>query len=118
MELAEPLSVRGYRHDQLLADNGAFGSVEVRLPILRIPKSRGVLQVVPFFDVGTAWNCVEGADPDPSTLVSTGLGLQFQMKNFNARFDWGIPLVSVDDDENENGLQEQGLYFSLRWNAL
>lgn len=110
-------SVRGYRQDQLLTDNGAFGSVELRVPVLRIREAQALLQIVPFFDVGTGWNNFEGADPDPSTLVSVGLGLRFQMSDrLNARFDWGIPLVSADSSDRT--LQEQGLYFSVLWNAF
>jgi hemolysin activation/secretion protein len=110
-------SVRGYRQDQLLADNGAFGSIELRLPILHIREAQALLQVVPFVDVGTAWNNFEGADPDPSWLASVGLGLRFQMsKSLNARLDWGIPLISAKS--NERTLQEQGLYFSVVWNPF
>jgi hemolysin activation/secretion protein len=43
-----------------------------------------------------------------------GLGLSLQIgESLNARFDWGIPLVSPDTDKKT--LQEQGLYFSLLW---
>jgi hemolysin activation/secretion protein len=45
-------SVRGYRQDLLLGDNGLLASAEVRVPILRIPEWETVLQVAPFFDVG------------------------------------------------------------------
>ena len=48
-------SVRGYRQDLLLSDNGAFASLEVRLPILR-PQLSSVLQLTPFVDFGTTWN--------------------------------------------------------------
>ncbi|MEH1844101.1 MAG: ShlB/FhaC/HecB family hemolysin secretion/activation protein [Nostoc sp.] len=110
-------SVRGYRQDQLLTDNGAFGSIELRVPILRIREPQALLQVAPFFDVGTAWNNFEGADPDPSWLASVGLGLRFQMSDrLDARFNWGIPLISADS--NGNTLQEQGLYFSVLWNPF
>jgi hemolysin activation/secretion protein len=107
-------SVRGYRQDALLADNGFFSSVELRLPIARIPQIEGLLQLIPFFQVGTGWNNFEGPDLKPNPLVSTGLGLRFQMSDrLDARFDWGIPLVSVDTDKKT--LQEQGLYFSVIW---
>jgi hemolysin activation/secretion protein len=110
-------SVRGYRQDQLLADNGAFGSIELRLPVLRIREAQALLQVVPFVDVGTAWNNFEGADPDPSWLASVGLGLRFEIRDrLNARLDWGIPLISAKS--NERTLQEQGLYFSVVWNPF
>ncbi|BAZ26473.1 hypothetical protein NIES4073_73810 [Kalymmatonema gypsitolerans NIES-4073] len=107
-------SVRGYRQDAVLADNGVFGSVELRLPITRFAENQGLLQVIPFVDVGTAWNNFEGSDLKPNPLASVGLGLSLQIgESLNARFDWGIPLVSADTDKKT--LQEQGLYFSLLW---
>ncbi|WP_414576429.1 ShlB/FhaC/HecB family hemolysin secretion/activation protein [Anabaena sp. CCY 9402-a] len=107
-------SVRGYRQDFLLADNGAFAAAEVQIPILRLSQSRGVLQVVPFADFGVAWNNSR-TNPDPNTLASVGLGLRWsQGDRLRARLDWGIPLVSVD---SQNGTwQENGLYFSVVYN--
>ncbi len=105
-------SVRGYRQDVRLTDNGAFASAELRLPILRIPDWDGVLQVTPFVDLGTTWNSGNSADPDPRNLASVGLGLQWQQGDrFTARLDWGIPLISVDSTERT--WQENGLYFSI-----
>jgi len=45
-------SVRGYRQDTLLTDNGIFVSAEARFPIFRVRKVGGVLQVTPFVDFG------------------------------------------------------------------
>ena len=103
-------SVRGYRQFSLLADNGIFASAELRVPILRIG-SEGLLQLAPFIDVGTTWN-TDRADPETNSLVSTGLGLELQLGGgFNARLDWGIPLIPV---ENTRGTwQENGLHFSV-----
>ncbi|WP_397321458.1 ShlB/FhaC/HecB family hemolysin secretion/activation protein [Nostoc sp. UCD120] len=72
--LGGQLSVWGYRQDALLTDNGLLFSAEFRVPIVRANKINGVLQLTPFIDVGKGWN-VNGKDPSPSTLVSTGLGL-------------------------------------------
>lgn len=111
-------SVRGYRQDAVLADNGAFGSLEVRFPILRISEDKGVLQLIPFVDFGTAWNNYEGADPDPNPLVSAGLGLRLQLSDrLDARLDWGIPLMSTPNLKIDT-LQENGLYFSILWNPF
>jgi hemolysin activation/secretion protein len=114
-------SVRGYRQDILLADNGAFASAEVRLPIFRIPQQEVVLQIIPFIEFGTVWNSDKNngdrIKPDPDTIASTGLGLQWQQGNrFTARFEWGIPLVSVDS--RERTWQEQGLYFFVQYNLF
>ncbi len=110
-------SVRGYRQDALLTDNGFFASAEVRLPIWRQRQSQSVLQVVPFIDVGTSWNKGGTPSPETSTLVSTGLGLRLQLGNrLNAQIDWGIPLVSIDS--RKNTWQENGIYFSVIYNPF
>ncbi|MBW4682840.1 MAG: ShlB/FhaC/HecB family hemolysin secretion/activation protein [Microcoleus vaginatus WJT46-NPBG5] len=105
-------SVRGYRQDALLSDNGAFASAEIRIPIYRLPNQQGVLQVAPFIDIGTTWNSSGTEAPDPNTLVSAGLGLRFQFANrLTARIDYGIPLVDINSSNRT--WQENGLYFSI-----
>ncbi|NJM89160.1 MAG: ShlB/FhaC/HecB family hemolysin secretion/activation protein [Hydrococcus sp. RU_2_2] len=99
-------SVRGYRQDLLLGDNGLFASAEVRVPILRIPQWETVLQVAPFFDVGKVWSS-NGNNSSPSNLASFGLGLLLSGgDNFSAGFYWAVPLVEVDDQGDS--LQEEG----------
>lgn len=110
-------SVRGYRQDQLLVDNGFFASAEVRLPILRVNEVDGVLQIVPFIDFGIGWNSSGYRNPDPNTLVGTGVGLLLQMGNqLNARLDYGFPLIDVNSSDRT--LQEQGLYFSVNYSPF
>ena len=107
-------SVRGYRQDQLLTDNGIFLSVEAQLPIFRVFEDTGVVQIIPFIDYGTAWNSSGIDNPRNQTLSSVGLGLQWrQGNNFSARLDWGIPLVDVNS--RKRTWQENGIYFNLRW---
>ena len=109
-------SVRGYRQDLLLTDNGVFATAELQYPILRLPKSQSVLQLVPFVDVGSAWNSGR-ENPDINTLASVGLGLQWRSGDrFTARLDWGIPLVSVNS--RERTWQENGVYFSILYNPF
>ncbi len=107
-------TLRGYRQNILLTDNGASASAELRLPILRLPQQNGLLQLAPFIDLGAVWNNSGNPDPepDPNFLASIGLGLRFQMGDrLSARVDWGIPLVDVNS--NDRTLQEKGLYFSV-----
>ena len=109
-------TVRGYRQDELLTDNGVLFSGEVRIPVLRVRDWDALLQVTPFFDVGKGWN-LDATDPDPSTLASLGLGLRWTMGDrFTARFDWGIPLIDVDNDGDT--LQEDGVYFSINFSPF
>lgn len=104
-------TVRGYRQDGNLTDNGALFSAELRVPIIQSKKTGTVVQLTPFFDMGTGWNR-SGDNPDPRTLASTGLGVLWrQGNNFTARFDWGIPLISTDGEKRS--LQERGLHFSM-----
>ncbi|MGK7927857.1 MAG: ShlB/FhaC/HecB family hemolysin secretion/activation protein, partial [Spirulina sp.] len=104
-------TVRGYRQEALLTDSAALFSAEVRLPLLRASDVNGILHLAPFIDFGTAWNN-NGENPDPNTLVGTGLGLSWQMNNFSARVDWGIPLVSITS--SGDSLQEDGIYFTIQ----
>jgi hemolysin activation/secretion protein len=110
-------SVRGYRQDALLTDNGIFASAEVRFPILRVERIKGVLQIVPFVDFGLGWNSSGNLTLDRNTLVGVGVGLQWQMGDrLTTRFDWGIPLINADSDRRT--LQEQGLYFSITYSLF
>ncbi len=110
-------SVRGYRQDSLLTDNGFLASAEVRIPVFRVKNIDGVLQVVPFVDFGIGWNSSDSNSSDTNTLVGLGMGLQWQMgNNFSARIDYGIPLTDVDD--RDRTLQEEGIYFSVNYSPF
>ncbi|MEE3715708.1 ShlB/FhaC/HecB family hemolysin secretion/activation protein [Tumidithrix elongata RA019] len=105
-------TLRGFRQDAVLTDNGLLFSAEVRIPVLRIPEISGLLQIAPFFDFGKAWNHSIRPDPDPSTLASFGMGLRFQISDrLTARLDLGIPLSRISGVKNT--WQENGFYFSL-----
>ena len=107
-------SARGYRQDLSLGDGGLFGSAELRIPVWRFKKFDGLVQVAPFFDLGTVWNNGD-VDITNATLPAIGLGLNLSLGDrFNARLDWGIPLTSVEGEDSS--LQEDGIYFSLNSN--
>lgn len=109
------VSVRGYRQDALLADNGLFGSVEVRTPIAKIPNWNSRLELTPFVDWGALWNHQDNQGTVAENFVwSVGLGLRWLMGNhFNARLDWGIPMVELQSSGDT--LQENGVYFSMEY---
>jgi hemolysin activation/secretion protein len=109
-------NVRGYRQDAVLGDNGLFASAELKIPVLRLYRDGEVhtlLQVAPFVDVGNTWKLSDTEDDSfPNTLAAVGLGLRFRVSDrLQARLDWGIPLVSIENTRNT--LQERGVYFSL-----
>lgn len=103
-------TVRGYRQDALLTDNGAALSLETRFPLWRDSEQNALLQIAPFLDSGVGWNS-RGANPDANVLLGVGTGLLFQLNDAFLRVDWGIPLVNGEGEKNT--LQEQGIYFTL-----
>jgi hemolysin activation/secretion protein len=107
-------SVRGYRQDVRLADNGLLASAEIQLPVLGESTQQGLLSVIPFFDVGTVWNNGNRTIRNPTTLASLGLGLQWQQSdNFRVRVDYGLPLVNLDS--RRNTWQDNGVYFTVEY---
>ena len=105
-------TVRGYRQDALLSDNGFFVSAELRLPIARLSKPNATLQFSPFLDYGTGWNTDD--ELELNTLLGMGFGLLLQTEDkLSARIDWGIPLI--DSDSTGDSLQEAGIYFQLEY---
>ena len=109
-------SVRGYRQDARLKDNGAFASVEARFPIPGLSGTGSELQIIPFLDAGTGWNN-DREDPKDKSLVSAGLGLRYTFNDLiDARLDFGIPLVDIDS--RDRTWQENGIYFSIKVNPF
>lgn len=106
-------SVRGYRQDLLLGDNGISASAELRFPIIgQSDRGLGVLQITPFIDAGRVWNSSGRENIDTQTLVSVGTGLRWELSDrLAASFYWGIPLVDVNSKERT--WQEKGLHFSV-----
>jgi hemolysin activation/secretion protein len=109
-------TLRGYRQDLLLGDNGAALSVEIRIPILKSPESEGILHLTPFVDAAMVWqNSSAEANLSPNLLIGTGLGLRWQMGNrLTATLNYGIPLTNVASTRKT--WQENGIYFSLSYN--
>ncbi len=110
-------TVRGYRQDLLLGDNGLLASAELRFPIFSTPgnSNKQLLQIVPFLDLGVAWSNAGTPTGSPNTIASGGLGLRYQSGNsLLAKLDYGIPLTTFNN--NRRTIQEQGLYFSLSYN--
>lgn len=108
-------TVRGYRQDALLRDNGALLSAEARFPIIRFSEDSTV-QVTPFLEAGAAWNHTN-TPAGNNVLVGTGVGFLWQQgEDLTARLDWGIPLVDIDS--TSDSLQDSGIYFSVQYNLF
>lgn len=104
-------SVRGYRQDTFVSDNGFLLSTELRISAWKTPTQE--LQVAPFVDFGTSWNNISDTFSPTGSLTSVGLALQYRNDRFNARLDWGIPFNETTN--NSNTWQENGVYFSVNY---
>nr|WP_199326315.1 ShlB/FhaC/HecB family hemolysin secretion/activation protein [Nostoc parmelioides] len=104
-------TVRAYRQDTFISDNGFLLSTELRIPAWK--RTTQELQVIPFIDFGTSWNNSSDTLSPSGSLTSVGLALQYRSDRFDARIDWGIPFNETNS--NSNTWQENGVYFSLNY---
>jgi hemolysin activation/secretion protein len=104
-------SVRGYRENEVVRDNGVVGSLELRVPLLRTGLGRSLLALVPFGDIGHGWS--EGRGREERTLASLGVGLRVTpWRWLAAEVFWGgrIEGVATPDDRD---LQDDGAHFAV-----
>ena len=111
-------SVRGYRENQLVRDNGLTASAEFRYALFADKSGNDPynFQLVPFLDWGSAWNeDVPSQDDETVNVYSAGLGFLWQPINgLNVDAFWGEAL----GDDRSNGrddLQDDGIHFSISY---
>ncbi len=103
-------SVRGYRENQIVRDNGFDASLEVRVPVWRRPDGSSVLQVAPFLDYGHGWDDGNRTPSVSDTLASVGVGLRcMPLRWLFASLYWGYRLKDVPNPHDS--LQDYGLHF-------
>jgi len=90
-------SVRGYRQNLLVGDNGVLFLVQGQIPLSQ--QKWGNINLVPFVDFGTVWNNgSESRDSPNNTLASLGVELNYQLLEYlDARVFYGIPLIEMND---------------------
>ena len=104
-------SVRGYRSNLSLGDNGVIGTLELQIPLLN---NRSKINLIPFIDAGTVWSDSRTA-VDANTLASIGLGVSYQLGNtIEARINYGIPLINVDAPEDISTTQPFSFQFTFQ----
>jgi hemolysin activation/secretion protein len=109
-------SVRGYRENQLLRDDGVFASAEVRIPIWLKKDKTPVVSIAPFFDWGDGWNA-DTNDKSYQAIYSAGVGLLVNAtQHAQITIYWGHPFVNFH--EEKQSLQDYGFHFAISINAL
>ena len=109
-------SVRGYRANLGVADNGVVGTIELRIPLIR--GDWGKIQVIPFFDVGTIWNNERGTTGS-NTFASSGLGLRYRFREaLEIRVNYAIPIIEAKDfgeTDTEDNFTFAFLFYPLKF---
>jgi hemolysin activation/secretion protein len=112
-------SIRGYRQNIRFGDNGVRLAVEDRIVVQRNVAGLPTIQLAPFFDMGVVWNHPDNPNklPDQTFLAGAGLGLLWDealgIERLSMRLDYAIPFVDLQD--RGNNVQDEGFYFSLRY---
>jgi hemolysin activation/secretion protein len=111
-------TVRGYRENQMVRDQGVIGSLEIRVPIWRSAGERHLVQLAPFVDTGHAWNRSRATPGEFKTITGIGIGLRYRfVRGLFAEFYAAENLRDVPR-VGESSLQRRGLHFLVRLDLI
>ena len=106
-------TVRGYRENQFVRDNGTVANVELDVPVLADGAAKLNLHLLPFFDYGVAWNNGQ----EKSVISSIGLAARLRWQS------WAVDLAlarrqSHPESITSNGsnLQDKGIHIQTSRN--
>ncbi len=113
-------TVRGYRQNTLVRDNGYAASIELRQPIFRVGipglvsrQNAGPVTLAAFFDVGGADN-VNDPTTTFETLASVGGGLLWRPTELiSMSVYYAADLTDEPFPINDEKLQDRGVHFSI-----
>jgi len=103
-------TVRGYRENQLVRDNGWAVGVEWHWRLWQDTAQGARLTLAPLLDAGAAWNQGEAK----SRLASAGLGLLWAQGGLEAEL-FVARRLERRDTPTSGDLQDHGIHFLLRW---
>ncbi len=112
-------TVRGYRENEFVRDQGFVAGVEARIPVWWDSIGDPIVEVAPFVDAGRSWNKKKrgsgfGEGDNSENLVGIGLGVRWAITEWSAfQLYWGRHLLSRSDQDEWN-LQDTSLYFRLQ----
>ncbi len=103
-------TVRGYRENQYVRDNGLVASVEVRIPIWRDRNGRTIAQLAPFFDYGRSWN--NEIITHKEEIASVGVGIRLSPWDWlHGELYWGGRLKKAPKLSDD--IQNDGIHFAI-----
>jgi len=108
-------TVRGYRENQLVRDNGYAASAELRIPLFQGDALQSDWQIAPFVDYGKAWE--DGrVTPSPRDIASIGAALRWQpTRRLLASVSVAHAFENIDRADQDRDLQDRGVNLQLRY---
>lgn len=104
-------SVRGYRENSLVRDNGVFGGMELNWIVWRTSEGLPRVRLVPFVASGAGW-MTEGSTPEPTEISSAGMGVVVNaFKRIEASLFWGHAFRTMRYGEQDP--QDDGIHFRI-----
>jgi hemolysin activation/secretion protein len=112
-------TVRGYRENHLVRDNGYNVSLEFHYPVINGdgPNAKHRITLIPFMDYGRAWNYGGNAKGQQISLHSIGIGLNWQLSPVSLDLYYGYALIRAQP-HTAGDLQDDGIHFQVRVDAL
>lgn len=114
-------TVRGYRENFLVKDNGIVNSIELLFPLPEFTYAltndyviENTIQLALFTDLGWGHDLNTDKNIDEKNFIhSAGLGLRWQANDrLQSRLYWSKAFNRPDQDNNDS-LQDEGIHFSL-----
>ena len=111
-------SVRGYRVNQFVRDNGAAATIEYQFPpfVDDSGRGRGHLNLAVFADYGVSWDEEDALlTTGKARIASAGLGLLWDpLPAFHAEVYWGEDFDDLDTPND--ALQDKGFHYRFTFN--
>ncbi len=114
-------TVRGYRENYYVRDNGFSSILEFHYPIFGGESGpKHSLFLVPFMDYGGAWNNATVAVGNPHTeyLHSTGVGFNWHYSHVTTDFYYAHDIAGVKPPSGGNSIQDNGIHFKVNFTAF
>ena len=104
-------TVRGYRENRQVTDQGVSATLEFRYPVWSSKEGRGTVQLVPFYDVGSVWNRSRTTS-GPQYFSSLGAGVRWEFaRRIQAAVYVAHPFQDFDDPDSD--IQDDGIHFTF-----
>lgn len=115
-------TVRGYRENTYVRDNGFNTSVEIKYPLYGgNDGEKNSLYLVPFLDYGGVWDNATAVNAKQPThyLYSSGIGLSWQYKQLSAEFYWAHAFTPPQSRVlTSRSIQDDGIHFRVNLNVF